>query len=186
MPDDGKRAVQPKRNEWGYPDTYSADNYDDRDPGSGPGEWPDGPVPDGKVQRESLNADLKGVVGKAESAVQPAALSEYLKKTDPLDGTKITVGSLGKDKLATAVQTSLGKADTALQAGSALDGSKLTAKTVAAASLADVVTSALLKSGEIGMKQQASIPDLTAAPTMGDINTILGALRRAGLLAPLA
>lgn len=38
MTSDGKRAVQPKRNEWGYPDTYDGDTYDDSNP---PGGVPD-------------------------------------------------------------------------------------------------------------------------------------------------
>lgn len=41
----------------------------------------------------------------------------------------------------------------------------------------------VLAAADVGIKQQASIADLTAAPTEGDFNGLLSALRAAGILA---
>lgn len=58
MTSDGKRAVQPKRNEWGYPDTYDGDSYNDSDPNSGKAKWPPPPVPSGYVNKDSLDTNF--------------------------------------------------------------------------------------------------------------------------------
>lgn len=66
-----------------------------------------------------------------------------------LNGAKLTAGTVAKTALATAVQTSLGKADTALQSNSALNGANLTTGSVPTAALADGAVTAAKLGAEI-------------------------------------
>lgn len=219
MPDDGKRAVQPKRNEWGYPDTYSADNYDDRHPGSATGEWPPPQVPNDYVGYTSLDAECRRAYLNANSALQPGT---------PINGSVLVGGSVDASKLDTLlthaifdpfdtsrftdnVVESLGKADTALQGGSPLNGARILSASIPAGALApNAVSTANVLNGAItepkmGSKaialdaltdavreklivaKSAAIPNLATdadlPTTVAKVNVILGVLRAAGIIA---
>lgn len=164
----------PDRNSWTYPSpTGTPDKWSDSNPPSD--DWPDGDVPadkvvtasikDGSVTKAKLAADVQASLGKADTALQ-----------------SIATGSVTKAKLETALASVI---DSALQPGSALDGAKLKAKSVAKTALADAVQTSLGKADTsvqpVSGKTYGYVP---TKPASGDLDKIVAALQAAGILLP--
>lgn len=83
---------QINRNEWGYPEMSNGDSYLDPPFQDNTPEWPAGPVPNGYVQLESLNDDLKSkVYAKPAKDTQPIPVIPDLGTLDQLVATLNTL-----------------------------------------------------------------------------------------------
>lgn len=101
MTSDGTRNVQPKRLEWGYPDTYDADTYDDQNPPGGIPMWPPAPVPADYVNTASIQNGAVTTPKLANDAVDATKLANNAVDTAAIQNVAVTTGKIANGAVTT-------------------------------------------------------------------------------------